>query len=179
MFKNIYFLIVAILLLLIASCDRGIGIPTPIVEQKNYTYENPNVDNPLTGLPRIDNNFFFLNVHKEGSLPEKIGFYNNLNFQLEGVTILIDECRNAGTGDVISYEKQGKYPVLVKSQVKDVEAHESTEFQISIQNNLLIADEKYVCRLKAVKEMDNSEEYESISFFMNIKTGEWINPVID
>ncbi len=178
--KIIYFFIVTILLLLVTSCEWGIGIPTPIVEQKNYTYEEPTAKNPLTGLPRINNHIFFLDIGKDGSLTEKIGFYNNLNFQLEDVIILIDECKNSGTGDVIiSYENQGDYPVLVKSQVKDVEAHQSNKFQISIKNNLLIADEKYVCILKAVKESDHSEEYESVSFYMNIKTGEWIIPVID
>jgi hypothetical protein len=140
------------------NLNLQIDDPRPII------IEQANAERSLTGIPRAG-----LDLSIEDGTTLKVGYYNNLKIQAEDVIILIDECKNTRSGDVVSYENYGSFPVLVESPITDVEPQQSTVFEINIRNNLLTPNETYICKLKAVKDNDISKEYELYTFFMDVK----------
>jgi hypothetical protein len=144
----------------------GIRNPTPVVQEINYEYKDPDYKTPLTGL-RMKGYSPILELPLKNSRELIIGFYNTMKISAENVTIVIDNCIDSSSGKEISYQNEGNYPVIVESPTQNVNSEESAEFEITIENNLLLAD-TYICKLKAISANDMTKEYESLTFFMKI-----------
>lgn len=125
--------------------------------------ETPTADKPLVGITKqgID-----LPYKEESEL--YLGFYNKERTKAEKATILIDECKSTSTGVISSYTNDGEYPVNVVSSTLDVEPSTASGFIASLTNNNLESGEKYICKLKIVKEDEPATEYYSLTTFLNV-----------
>ena len=125
--------------------------------------ETPTADKPLVGIT------------KEGiDLPYKeeidlyIGYYNSEPTTAEEATVLIDDCKSITTGVLLSYENNGKYPVQVVGSTENVGPCETAGLIATLTNNNLESGEKYICKLKIVKESEPTIIYYSITRFVNV-----------
>lgn len=125
--------------------------------------ETPTADKPLVGITKegID-----LPYNEEADL--YLGFYNSERTTAEEATVLLDECKSTSTGDVSSYENDGEYPVKVIGSEADVEPSSAEGLIATLTNNNLESGEKYICKLKIVKESDPTIEYYEHTTFLNV-----------
>jgi hypothetical protein len=125
--------------------------------------ENPTAEKTIVG---ISSKGFELPVKKE--LETAIKYYNAERTTATEAIPLIDECKSSSTGVISSYANDGEYPINVVAVAIDVGASDTGEFPMVLQNTNLLGDEKYICKLKIVKESKPATEYESLTFLLTV-----------
>lgn len=129
--------------------------------------ESPTADKPIVG---IVSSGFELPVKKD--MDFAIKYYNSGRTTATAAIPVIDECKSSSTGETSSYANDGEYPVNVVAAAEDISSSDEGEFPMVLQNNNLLGDEKYICKLKIIEEgSDEAGEtvvYESLTFLLTV-----------
>ncbi|PIN78645.1 hypothetical protein COV16_05645 [Candidatus Woesearchaeota archaeon CG10_big_fil_rev_8_21_14_0_10_34_8] len=125
--------------------------------------ESPTADKPLVGIKKSG-----VNLPANDQLELSLGYYNSMRSTATEATLIVDDCKSSSTGTVSSYSGDGEYPVNVVASTEDVSPSTSTGFLVVLNNNNLVSGETYICKLKVVQESDTTNEYDSLTFFLNV-----------
>ena len=124
--------------------------------------ETPTADKPIVGIAKAG-----LDLPYKKQTQLEIGFYNGGTSTAESAILLIDECISSSTETTSSYANDGEYPVKVVGAPVDVEASSAEGLIATMKNTNLISGETYICKLKIVSKIDQTE-YEAVTFFLNV-----------
>lgn len=125
--------------------------------------ETPTADKPIVGISKAG-----LDLPYKKQTQLEIGFYNGGTSTAESAILLIDECISSSTETTSSYANDdGEYPVKVVGAPVDVEASSAEGLIATMKNTNLISGETYICKLKIVSKIDQTE-YEAVTFFLNV-----------
>ena len=124
--------------------------------------ETPTADKTIVGISEQG-----IDLPYNDQTQLKIGYYNKGRSTAEKVIILIDECISTSTEITSSYASDGAYPVKVVSAPVNVEPSSEKGLKATMLNTNLESGETYLCTLKIVNKIDNTE-YESEIYFVNV-----------